>query len=201
MTLLQKNTKGFTLVELVLCIGISTLIILTVSQFFVAANSQSTQLESTLDTEFAARRFVTEITEEIQRMAPGAAGEAALTTASTNALQFYSTHKHHEFPAKVKYQLNNKVLLKTITPYDQNTNSYNEADAVETVLFTTVNNEQAQTALFSFYSRGQSVYTDNPLEEPIDIAQISLITVTLIVEPKYMQNPTSKTYESFVQLP
>ena len=74
MTLLQKNTKGFTLVELVLCIGISTLIILTVSQFFVAANSQSTQLESTLDTEFAARRFVTEITEEIQRMAPGAAG-------------------------------------------------------------------------------------------------------------------------------
>ena len=201
MTLLQKNTKGFTLVELVLCIAISTLIILTVSQFFVAANSQSTQLESTLDTEFAARRFVTEITEEIQRMAPGAAGEAALTTASENALQFYSTHKHHEFPAKVQYQLNNEVLLKTITPYDQNTNSYNVAGAVETVLFTTINNEQAQTALFSFYSPGQSVYTDNPLEEPVDIAQISLITVTLIVEPKYMQNPTPKTYESFVQLP
>ncbi|MBH41197.1 MAG: hypothetical protein CL685_00605 [Candidatus Magasanikbacteria bacterium] len=201
MTLLQKNTKGFTLMELVLCIAISTLIILTVSQFFIAASSQSTQLESTLDTEFAARRFVAEITEEIKRITSGATGEAALTTASENRLTFYYLQKPHTFPKKIQYERENHILRKIITPYDQNTNSYNEAGAVETVLFTTLNDEHAQTGLFSFYSAGQSVYTDNPLEEPIDIAQISLITVTLIVESKNMSNPKPKTYQTFVQLP
>lgn len=174
----QKLRRGFTLVEILVVMGIVVIIGLAVGTFGRDIFWQNYKISQNLvidaETKIALARLIT----ELRRAQPASNGAYEIESASSTAIIFYSDIDNSGARARLHYWLDGTsfkrgVIKPTGQPYVYNQN--NESVSV------IVNNLSSTSTIFSYYNNSyDGTASSLALIPPIEIRNIRLIKINLL---------------------
>lgn len=186
-----KSLNGFTLVELVVVIGImgliSTGVIALVSSVFVQSTKQGTSIADTDQ----ARKLSNKFTQELRNGIYGENGAYPLNSAGNQEIIFFSDINSDGVVDRVRYYLSNGSLYKGVvvptgTPY-----TYNTANEVATKVQANVAN--GSNPLFYYYNDSYDGTSGSPLSQPVNVAQVNFVKLSLTIYNKAASANTTYT--------
>lgn len=187
----QRLRRGFSLLELVLVIGIFGGLTVIISSFGEQVQLMSNLINQNLQVEQELSETFKVIVTEIRSMGPSSAGAYPIVAASTSSLAFYSDIDQDGTFELVRYffatsTFERGIVEPTGVPPIYATSSEIVKTAVRNVLFA--------SSSFQYFGSG---YTgvEAPLASPIDLPQVRVvrITVTADINPKVAPKPTTFT--------
>jgi prepilin-type N-terminal cleavage/methylation domain-containing protein len=195
---LRSTTRGFTLVELLVSIGILSLLIVTATTFQKDIFSLNFSLQSSLNAQLDARHVVKIIVTELRKTSPSELGAYPIALASSTGITFYSDVDNNGQTDQVRYFLSGKTIKKGVTAPSGNPLSYNMANEK---LSTIINDYVASSTLPLFqYHTATYAGTGAPLSVPIDIPSVRLVTVNVIIDRDPGKSPVPLIVMSSVSL-
>lgn len=183
------NKKGFTLIEVLVVIGIISLLMLDISSLLgsIFTNSQQ-QLSSSFNVDYA-MSLASRFNNEIRNASMGNDGSFSLNKADDKEIIFYSTvgssganvNRIHYWVSGTS--LYKGVVIPTGSPLTYNLNS----EQVSVVQKDLVN---GLTPVFYYYDGDYNGAT-NSLVQPVNINQVKYVRINLIILKKVKQGSTS----------
>jgi len=175
----QRSRSGFTVLELVIVIGLWAMVGLIV--FYVVWNLSDTgqYIQNNLANQNDLEQVFANMTIEIRSMAPSALGAYPITTAGTSSLIFFSDVNNDGVSDQVRYfmgtsTINRGIIVATGTPASYPTSSE--------ILTTVISNLIATTTPLFQYFDAQYTGTQNPMTQPVTIANIRTVLVTVLID-------------------
>jgi len=185
MQLTRTNQSGLTLVEMVVLIGIYTVLLLAVSQSITTLyqyNSYALEQSNEVDN---ARRGITQWNRDVKEMTTAEDGTWPVAIMEPHRLGYYSDTDLDDSVEYVLYELSSTTLYKythnaTGTPagYDLST-----PDSTE-ILSEYVQNDLQATSTFFYFDD-----SDNQLTALSPVIDVRFITMQLIVNIDPLRNP------------
>lgn len=177
-----KNSLGFTLLEVVVAVGIFGLIaigIIALVSNLIGGGNQQAILLSDAD---QARKVSLQIMRELRNAAASATGAYALDTASAQQLIFYTNADSLPDIERVRYFAQNGRLNKGVVKPGGNPPAYNlAAENVQAVQNDLAN---GATPLFYYYDGTYNGVTDNFLSQPLNATAVKFVKLNLKIYNK-----------------
>jgi hypothetical protein len=153
----------------------------------------SATARSILEAEGELRRTLTLLSAELRQVAPANTGSYAIASAASSSLIFFSDTDGDGLRERVRYFLVDNDLKRGIIKPSGSPYGYDEDDEViKTMVCNLVMGEQN---IFDYYNGETEI-----LAEPVDIAQIRMVDITLIVEDNPRLAPEPITLSTKVAL-
>lgn len=198
---------GFTLIEAIVAIGIMTLIGGGIVAFQKSVIVNSKVLQGTLVSQQQVRKTFSAFSAELRSAGPSANGSYAIESAGTSSIVFYSNIDNDTMVERVRYfyatssmgsaVLN--VLKKGVTrPVGA---VYTTAPETITTIVYDVKNSST-TPIFTYFDSAYSGAASStaPLAQPVSIAQVRLVKMSLAIDPNASRSPVYQTYETQVSI-
>jgi len=134
---------------------------------------------------------------DLRAAAPAQTGAYALETAGTSTLTFYSDVDGDALRDRVRYYLSGSTLMRGVTP--PTGSPYNYLAGNERLTSVVHNLALGATSLFNYYD-GTYTGTTSPLTQPVDIAVVRYIRMTLIVDADPNRPPAPVTLSGGVMI-
>lgn len=191
---IHNSKSGFTIIEILVSIFILTLIGLAVSSFAKDIFSLNRITSDSLTAQDEARRALKTMSAEIRTASPSSLGAYALAQTATSSFTFYSNIDDDSLKERVRYFLDGTTLKKGIIKPSGTPLTYNPANEVVSELTHGVAN--ATTSIFSYYDKNYDG-TTQALIEPIDIATVRLVKITIVIDkdPQMPPGPMTLTIQ------
>ena len=171
--------SGFTVIELVVVIGLWALVGLIV--FFVAWNLSDTgqYVQNKLANQNDLEQVFANMVIEIRSTAPSVFGGYPIVTAGTSSLTFFSDVSNDGVSDEVRYfagtsTISRGVIVATGTPSSYPTSS----EVITTVISNLIT---TSTPLFQYFD-AQYTGTQSPMTQPVTVADIRAVLVTILVD-------------------
>ena len=192
------SESGFTLVEILISVGIISLLTVTVSTFQKDVFFLNFSLQNSLNAQLDARHIVKVIITEMREMGPSALGAYPIAVASPTSITFYGDADNDGLKDRIRYFLSGTNLVRGIISPSGSPLIYNSANEKFSTL---VSGFIASTTspLFQYYPASYDG-TTAPLSQPVNIQSIRLIKVTAIINKDPNRNPTPIIVTSQVNL-
>lgn len=194
----KNKTKGFSLAEIVVVVGILGMIMVAVSGFqrdtFVNTKFAMDSLSTTQDSRNILRMMV----RELRTSSSGNDGSYPLISAATSTISFYSDVDADGLKDKVRYYIATTTLKKGLIKPTGSPLTYVAANEVFSTLAYNLKNSTS-TPLFEYYDNAYAG-TSSPLTQPVNISNVRLVKINLIVDVDPNKSPTVRTYTSQVNL-
>jgi len=197
---MRKDKRGITLIEILISISISAVVSLLIAQFFFSTIRYSKTISSHLDATYYGKKIVSIIKQELHRNTASATGEYPVHLANNYEIVFFTKLPNFTQTAKVRYWLEDRTLYKSITPFSEETTSYQPEDAVTQTIMTNCANIEADIPLFLFYSREVDIHNTEPLAVPAIQTSIGLVQTTLLLDPENLPEEEYITHTNQVRL-
>lgn len=174
------KTSGFTLIEILVSVGILVVIVLAVGSFqgdvFFIGNSVKDNLNSQID----ARNVLRKLIAELRSVSPSSLGAYPIASAGTSTLIFYSNIDADAYKERVRYFLQEKSLKRGVikpsgSPLVYDTGSESVSNVIQDVANST------STPIFEYFDKNFTG-TSTPLADPVNIPDVRLIRVTVIID-------------------
>lgn len=176
----RYNSKsGFSVTEVLVSIFILSLIGLAVYSFQKDVFSLNRVISDSLTAQDEARRALKSMSAEIRTASPSSLGSYALVQTVTSSFTFYSNIDEDSFKERVRYFLDGTTLKKGVIKLSGAPLTYNPANESVIELIHDVAN--TTTSIFSYYDTNYDG-TTQPLAEPIDIATVRLVKITIVID-------------------
>ncbi|OHA26707.1 MAG: hypothetical protein A3C06_00120 [Candidatus Taylorbacteria bacterium RIFCSPHIGHO2_02_FULL_46_13] len=180
----RGRNNGFSIIELVIVVGILGLIVVTFSSFQTDVLSFSRIFDKGLSASYGATRVIKDMTATIRIATPSSLGAYPLASVSSTSLTFYADTDDDGLAERVRYFVASSTLRKGVIKPSGSPLSYNPANEkisylIDNVLIAT------STLLFSYYDKNYTGASD-PLPTPVPVADVRLIKVTVVID----DNPT-----------
>jgi type II secretory pathway pseudopilin PulG len=199
---IQKHPVGLTMMETLVTVFLF-IIVIGMAAIFVIYNYRL-QTFNTEQTEAIAqaRRAMRQLSQELREALRSETGAYPIVASEADdfSMIFYSDIDRDEVTERVRYWLDGTTLRReTIQPTDPPV-EYRERDAIESVVATSISNNPS-TPIFTFYNSDYPADLDtNPLAQPVDVTQVTLIHIFLEVNVNPQRAPKAFTIETDVQL-
>jgi prepilin-type N-terminal cleavage/methylation domain-containing protein len=194
----RSHTRGMTLAEVMIAMGIFVVIMTALVNFYVSLLSYretaSGSLENTQDTQILLKTLL----REMRSMAPGANGAYALTTAGTSTLTFFSDADLNGVPEQITYSLATNQLSRGVIQPTGTPPTYPIGNLVTKVIVTNVRNSST-TPVFEYFDTNYTG-TSTPLGQPVTVTNVRLIRITLTLDVDPNHSPLPVTYSTQVNL-
>jgi type II secretory pathway pseudopilin PulG len=178
-------TSGFTLIEIIIFIGLAAGILIVLAGFVNNISSFSVYFQSSLSAEADIQQTLNTITPEMRAMAQSNLGNYPIEAASATTLIFYSDIDHDGLAERVRYFVNGLTLQKgVIKPTGQPLQYVTGNEVINNV----VRNIVSGSTVFSYFSDSYTG-TENPMSLPIDIQRVRIIKITLSVDENVNVDP------------
>ena len=190
----KKQHKGFSLVEMLVVIALTTIVSLAVANIisqFYSYNSYTVAQTSELT---EARRGMRYMIRDLREMTFADNGQFPLVNFASSSILFFSDIDRDASVELVEYRLATTTLYKYV--YDAVGTTYSTSTPNQTsVLSLYVQNELESTPIFRYYD-----VDGNETTNPDDIADVRYIVVDLIVNVDPVRNPGEYTLRSSAAL-
>ncbi len=180
--------RGFTLIEILIAIAITTLSAAYVTSFTLDLSDFGVNLGNRLETERELEATLRTMISEVRSMGPGGNGAYTIAAATPTSLTFFSDIDVDGVFEQVRYFLQDGVIKKGVT----------EPTATEPVTYPSANEVLSDlvhyvtsTSIFSYYPAGHPDITA-PLASPVSVADIRLVRV-MVTTDKDSEEPPSPT--------
>ncbi len=185
ITFQKKNNvkKGFTLVEMIVVLGILSVIGLLVSEFQAEVFTYNRLLSAGNTGRTEGTKVVKQIAAELRAMSPSSAGGYAIEDVGTSTITFYNDLDDDGVKERIRYYLSGTTLYKgTMKPIINAFGQTLTSEATSTIITNVVND--AVTPIFTYYDTGynggqSSATSSSALTYPINISNIRLIKISV----------------------
>ncbi|OHA14362.1 MAG: hypothetical protein A3G49_01915 [Candidatus Sungbacteria bacterium RIFCSPLOWO2_12_FULL_41_11] len=188
----RKLKSGFSVIEVLASIFILTLIGLAVYSFQKDVFLLNGIIFGSLTAQDEARRALKSMSAEIRAASPSSIGAYALSQTTASSFTFYSNIDSDFFKERVRYFLDGATLKKGVIKPSGSPLTYNPANEILSELIHNI--AGAATSTFSYYDENYDG-TTQALAEPIDIAIVRLIKITIVIDknPQALPGPVTFT--------
>lgn len=188
---------GFSLVEILVALGIFSLIILALANFQVDVWSQNNLINSSLNADSEMRSALKKMVAELRGTAQSDTGTYQISTATKNTLTFFSDVDGDGRREQVRYFLTGTSLQRGLIKPTGNPLAYVAGTETLTTVVHSVANPNQE--LFAYHDQNYTG-TETALVEPINIPLIRLIKITLTVDENPTKPPAPLTLGSQVSI-
>lgn len=176
--------SGFTLIEAIIALSITSVLILVVIEFMSTGLRTQTYLSTESAAQIDSRRSLSIMTQQLREISDGDDGGYALGIASPYQIMFYSDIDRDTVAEQVQYAISDTTLQRIVINPSDIPPQYLSANGITTTLASQVTNIQTNTPLFLYYN------ADNiELTSPINLKDVTLIKIQL-----QLPNHTTETY-------
>ena len=181
------NEKGFTIIEMVVTIGIFTILSMGLMGLVGTLFSDSNKYGSAIANADQTRKLSIQMMQELRNTVAGSNGAYAIAAANAQELTFYSNVDGGTDIERVRYYLQSGQLRRGIVKQSGNPIVYTGAE-VSTVVQRDVAN--GANPIFYYYDENFDDSIDSALTQPVSIPQVSYIKLNMTVLKKTSKNLT-----------
>lgn len=195
-----KQKMGFTLVELLVVIGIFTMITTIVAEYiFRSYEVNRFSLEMSDAVEYA-KKGLEIMVKEIREASYGDNGDYPIAQANSQSITFYSDIDSDSAAEKVRYFLNGTNLIKGVTePTPGLPVQYLSVNEATSTISQYIRNNT--DPIFYFYNGNYPTdTTNNPLPIPVNVNSVRLMRLFLRININPAKAPGDFNLEEFVNL-
>jgi type II secretory pathway pseudopilin PulG len=179
-TFMRKKTagfSGFTLVEIIILIGVLSAITLAMIVFQQDFFKINRLVEGSLNRENETRRLLTSFTNELRSASPSDTGSFLIEQATTDSFIFFANIDGDNLKERLRYFRDGSIFKKGTLKPSGNPLTYNPANEVIKDLIKDI----TAGAIFLYYD---SAYdgTTPPLTQPVDVSKIRLVKTIVTID-------------------
>lgn len=174
---LIKNNKGFTLIEMMISIGIFTAIAGLVAAFQTDIFSVSDYIQSGLKDQNEAKNLMRYFVQEVRSASESNQGAYPIKLADSDTFIFYSDIDNDQIREEIRYFIEDGTLRKGVTEPKGDPLTYDSSDEK----ISNVVNNIINVSPFVYYD-GDYTGSEGPLEEPFMVSEIRMVGIELIID-------------------
>lgn len=182
-----RDNRGMTLVEVIITVGIFSLIIGTVVEIFLVSTRSKDIVFEQLEVQGQARKTVQDFINEARAMRYSSAGAFPLQKASTTEIIFFTNVDKDSIVERVRYFLVTSTLKRGLIEPTGSPLTY--VTSTETVLTVVNNVTNGTSSLFYYYDENYSGVSSTPLAQPVDVTKPRIIEMRLIIDKNPLLSP------------
>ncbi len=192
-------TKGFTIVETLIVSAILLLVMLGITLFQKDVFNMNSVQSGSLSTIQDARSILRTMVKELRSTSQAADGSYPILTAATNTLTFYSDINNDGIKDRVRYFLATSTLYRGSITATGTPVTYNPANEKISTLAVGVRNASSSVNVFDYFD-GTYNGTSSPLAQPVAVAAVRNVRITIILDSDPNRSPVQRTYITDVTL-
>ncbi len=197
--MLSKNEKGFTLLELLVAMGIFALIIVSVSWIMIDAFRNSRIVWKQLERQGDGRKVLQQVVDEVRRAEQSSTGAYSIESAGANEIRFYANIDKDGYKEKVRFFLTGTDFKRGIIKPSGTPLSYNPVNEQVIILARNVTNLAKGVAVFSYHSQNYTG-TQSALTQPVTATDVRLVKIFLELEDDPNKTPVALSVQSMVEI-
>ena len=175
------SQKGFTLLEVLVAMGIFVLIISSVVEILSFSFKSKNIIWEQLSTQNEGRKTVNDFINELRTAAQSSIGAYSIAAANTSTVTFYSNIDTDSWRERVRYFLSGTTLKKGVLKPSGSPLAYNAANEVVTDIVHDIANRTS--SVFYYYGENYNGVTNtSTLSYPIDLTKIRVVGIKLRME-------------------
>jgi prepilin-type N-terminal cleavage/methylation domain-containing protein len=192
-----KQNKGFTLIEIIVTIGIFSVIMGAVSLFSRDIFYYNNIFSGGLTSYDEAKKILQPVASEIRSASSSSLGGYSIEMADDNNFIFFTDIDGDGLKERVRYFLDNNTFKKGIiipsgSPLQYLSINETITDVVNDIINDTI-------PIFTYYDTSYNGSSD-PLSTPISISNIRLVKITLIIDADPNRPPAPMTVTTEVNI-
>lgn len=195
-----SHTKGFTLAEIVVVVGILGLIMIGISNFQKNVLINNKYAQDSISSAQDARNILKVMVKELRTASPSNNGAYAIAQAATNTLTFFSDTDGDGLKEQIRYYIstttNPMTLRKGSIKPTGSPSVYSSTNEIFSTLAYNIKNGTS-TALFQYYDDGYAG-TSSPMTIPVTVTDIRLVKINLMIDADPNRSPIPRLYTSQV---
>lgn len=200
LTKYRKNrgaAEGFTLIEVVVVIGLSVGILLLVGNFGLDLSRFSIFFGDSLGSQQEIQQTFQVMTSELQSMQIANTGSFLLSSVSPTAVVFYSDLEGDGLVERVRYFRESNILKKGVIHPGGTPLAYDpSAELVSEVIHDLV---ASPSTLFTYYDR-DFTGSEDPLVYPFDSSRVRVVKAAVTVDKNLQAEPGPMTIEGYFNI-
>ncbi|PIS42455.1 MAG: hypothetical protein COT24_03365 [Candidatus Kerfeldbacteria bacterium CG08_land_8_20_14_0_20_40_16] len=185
----QHKISGFTLIEMIIVMGIIGIVGTIVYQFIVQGNRVFTQSRDQALAQDTLRKVMDSLAKELRKAQNADNGAYLLEGAQEQSIIFYADIDNDGDRERIRYFLDGIDFKKGVVEPTVNPVEYPSENEVISPVVTNVRN---QGAIFTYFDENYTG-TEDPFPYPINLNEVKLVHLKFIVdvEPNFPPDPIS----------
>ncbi|KKT04053.1 MAG: hypothetical protein UV82_C0012G0038 [Candidatus Magasanikbacteria bacterium GW2011_GWD2_43_18] len=194
----KATKKGFTLMEVMVALGMFALISVAVGWILIHSVRSTNIIWEQLATQNDGRAAVQQFVDDVRRAETSSIGSYPIAAASSTAFVFYANVDDDIGREKVRFWIDGTDLKKGVINPSGNPLNYNGEEFVITIAESVVNITK-NISLFEYYNETYPV-TSTPLIVPDDLTDIRVVRMQLELEKDPTATPVPLHVEAVVSI-
>lgn len=193
----QKERNGFTLVEVLVALGIFILIVAATVEIFIFGWRSNSTIWEQLSAQNEGRKAVQDFTNQLRTASASSIGAYTVESAANQQIIFYSDIDHDSLRERVRYFLSGTTFKRGVIKPSGNPLIYNPASETITDVARSVAN--GANPIFYYYDKNYSG-AGAPLSMPVNVTAIRVVEIYLKLDRNPQITPAPLFVESKVMI-
>lgn len=193
---LKSKKQGFTLLEIVVALGIFLMILIPVMDFIQSIVTSQQIMFTEASSQKEARKSLDDFVKEVRNASASSIGSYVIAEATATSFTFYSDIDSDTYKERVRYFITGSNLNKGVIKPSGNPLIYNiGAEVITTVTHDLTVNQQP----FTYYDKNY-LGTNSALVFPINVVNVRVVKVKLNIDQKANRSPEPLNVETQVEI-
>lgn len=199
MYILYDKQKGFTLLEVIVSLGIFTLFVSSVVMIFSTGYSYNLILWEQLATQTDGRKALRLVADDVRRAENSSIGSYPIATAENYEFIIYANVDSDIERERVRYFVSNETLYRGVVQPQGSPLSYVTSTESATEIAQAVVNVNKGVPVFLYYDESFTG-VEAAMTQPVDITDIRLVKIQLELEADPTKSPVPLHVETYAHI-
>ncbi len=195
----KTGEAGFTLLELMLALGIVSLVMVAVTSVLITGIRYNGVIFDQLSAQSDGRKAVVQMIDDMRRAESSSTGAYAIAAASSTEFIFFANIDNDTARERVRYTLTATTVEKGIIKATGTPLTYPTSSEKKLTIAKFVTNQSGNVPLFTYFP-GSYAGTSTPLTYPLVLTNIRLAKVKITIEKDANKSPVPITVEGTAEI-
>jgi len=192
------GNKGYTMVEIILAIGIFSIIVVSANYLMMQYFRFNDEISVKINLQNEARNISGQMVDELRKANQASNGASVLDSVDSASIIFFSNIDDDSYTERIRYFIDGTNLKKGVTKPSGNPLVYDTANN-EAISILSTHVDNGTNPLFVYYDDSYNG-SGTPLASPVDKTQVKMVGINLILKDSSLPNPVSLNISMKVNL-